>query len=118
MFGAGLIKMRGDASWRDFTALYYHFETQPIPNPLSWFFHHLPPIILNVGVLFNHIAELLFPIFLFFPYLFRRAAAVGIILFQGILIFSGNLSWLNYLTIVQCIPAFQKELFDFQSIIH
>src|SRR6185503_12061887 len=40
-FGAGLIKMRGDRCWRDLTCLYYHHETQPMPNPLSWYFHHL-----------------------------------------------------------------------------
>ncbi len=42
MFGAGMIKIRGDESWRDLTALYYHFETQPIPNGLSRWFHFLP----------------------------------------------------------------------------
>ena len=36
MFGAGLIKIRGDACWRDLTCLDYYFETQPIPNALSW----------------------------------------------------------------------------------
>ena len=41
-FGAGLIKMRGDACWRKLTCLDYHHETQPMPGPLSWFFHHLP----------------------------------------------------------------------------
>lgn len=35
MLGAGLIKVRGDEVWRNSTALYYHFETQPIPGPLS-----------------------------------------------------------------------------------
>src|SRR5436190_300034 len=34
MFGAGLIKLRGDPCWRDLTCLDYYFETQPIPNPL------------------------------------------------------------------------------------
>tara|TARA_A100001015_G_C15037358_1_gene737176 strand:- start:1428 stop:3011 length:1584 start_codon:yes stop_codon:yes gene_type:complete len=117
MFGAGLIKLRGDVVWRDFTALFYHFETQPIPNPLSAFFHHLPKAVLKVGVLFNHIAELLLPILLFMPYMFRRIAAIGIIVFQATLILSGNLSWLNYLTIVQCIPAFQSKLIEPQKII-
>jgi hypothetical protein len=42
MFGAGLIKLRGDACWRDLTCLNYYFETQPIPNALSWYFHWLP----------------------------------------------------------------------------
>jgi lipase maturation factor len=32
MFGAGLIKLRGDSCWRDLTCLNYYFETQPIPN--------------------------------------------------------------------------------------
>ena len=35
MLGAGLIKIRGDEVWRNSTALFYHFETQPIPGPLS-----------------------------------------------------------------------------------
>ena len=43
MFGAGLIKIRGDECWRDLTCLYYHYETQPIPNPLSWLLHQSPP---------------------------------------------------------------------------
>lgn len=41
-FGAGLIKWRGDACWRDLTCLDFHHETQPMPGPLSWFFHRLP----------------------------------------------------------------------------
>ncbi len=41
-FGAGLIKIRGDRCWRDLTCLCHHHETQPMPGPLSWFFHHLP----------------------------------------------------------------------------
>ena len=42
MFGAGLIKLRGDPCWRDLTCLDYYFETQPMPNPLSWYFHWMP----------------------------------------------------------------------------
>jgi hypothetical protein len=40
--GAGLIKIRGDSCWTQKTCLYYHFETQPIPSPMSFFFHFLP----------------------------------------------------------------------------
>jgi hypothetical protein len=50
MLGAGLIKIRGDSCWRDVTALYYHFETQPLPNPLSRWFHFLPRALLRGGV--------------------------------------------------------------------
>src|SRR2546427_158263 len=57
-FGAGLIKMRGDRCWRDLTCLHYHHETQPMPNPLSWYFHHLPKRLHRMEVLGNHFAQL------------------------------------------------------------
>src|SRR6266513_2847581 len=61
MVGSGLIKIRGDATWRDLNALYYHFQTQPIPNGLSRWFHFLPRLVLRGGTLFNHIGELVAP---------------------------------------------------------
>src|SRR5678815_865146 len=95
MLGAGLIKIRGDAAWRDLTALFYHFETQPIPNPASRAFHFLPHVALRAGVVFNHAAELVAPWFVFGPRLARRVAGVVIAAFQCTLIASGNLSFLN-----------------------
>ena len=61
MFGAGLIKLRGDPCWHDMTCLDYHYETQPMPNPLSWYFHWGPVWTHRAGVWFNHFAELIVP---------------------------------------------------------
>jgi lipase maturation factor len=105
MFGAGLIKLRGDPCWRDLTCLDYYFETQPMPNPLSWYFHWLPHSIHRAGVVFNHVAELGVPFAYFAPQPVASIAGIVTILFQLILIVSGNLSWLNWLTIVLCIPT-------------
>jgi hypothetical protein len=105
MLGAGLIKLRGDTAWRDLTALYYHFETQPIPGPLSRWFHFLPRAALRTGVMFNHLAELAAPWFVFWPRLGRRIAGIVIILFQLTLIVSGNLSFLNWITIVPALAC-------------
>jgi hypothetical protein len=106
MMGAGLIKIRGDEIWRNATALYYHFETQPIPNPLSRWFHFLPQSLLKLGVWFNHLGELVAPIFVFWPRLARHIAGVVIVLFQLNIILSGNLSFLNWLTIVPALACF------------
>jgi len=106
MLGAALIKLRGDSCWRDLTALYYHFETQPIPNPLSRWFHFLPHRILKAGVLFNFLAELIAPWFAFYPRTARRIAGVIMVLFQFTLILGGNLSFLNWLTIVPALACF------------
>ena len=111
MFGAGMIKLRGDACWRDLTCLQYHYETQPLPNPCSWYFHHLPLWWHKTCVLFTHFAELIVPWFLFAPWRRLRAVAGLItIYFQLTLIVSGNLSWLNYVTIALCIPCFDDAM--------
>ena len=97
-FGAGLIKMRGDRCWRDLTCLYYHHETQPMPNPLSWYFHHVPKGFHRMEVLGNHFAQLVAPVFLFAPQ--PVASIAGLIVFgtQGWLVLSGNFAWLNVIT--------------------
>jgi len=105
MFGAGLIKLRGDPCWRNLTCLDYYFETQPIPNALSWYFHWMPAAIHRAGVVFNHVAELGVPFAYFAPQPIASLAGLITIVFQLTLIVSGNLSWLNWLTIVLCIPT-------------
>ena len=106
MFGAGLIKVRGDAAWRNGTVLYHFFETQPIPGPLTRWFHFLPHFWLRIGVWFNWLAELAAPLFVFWPRIGRHIAGVVIILFQFFIISGGNLSFLNWLTIVPALACF------------
>jgi hypothetical protein len=106
MLGSGLIKFRGDEIWRNGTALYYHFETQPIPGPLSRWFHFLPRALLKTGVWFNFLAELAAPLFVFWPRNGRHIAGAVIVLFQFSIILSGNLSFLNWLTIIPALACF------------
>lgn len=125
-----LIKIRGDSCWRDLTCLDYHYETQPIPNPLSWYLHHGPQWMGAAGVLTNHVVELLAPFLLLagrrarltagtlfvrlsrspsIP-LHRRSVTplspLSQVAFQLTLIASGNLSFLNWLTIVPALWCF------------
>lgn len=104
-FGAGLIKMRGDRCWRDLTCLCYHHETQPMPGPLSWFFHRLPRPLHRVETGANHVAQLLVPVLLFTPQPVATWAAVVIVVTQLWLVLSGNFAWLNWLTIILAISA-------------
>jgi len=107
-FGAGMIKMRGDRCWRDLTCLYYHHETQPMPNPLSWYFHHLPKRLHRMEVLGNHFAQLVVPWFLFFPQPIASVAGLIIVLTQSWLVLSGNFSWLNFITMALAIASFDN----------
>ena len=103
--GAGLIKLRGDPCWRDLTCLRFHHETQPMPGPLSAWFHHLPASLHRVEVLANHVAQLVVPWFLFAPAPASTVAAVIIAVTQGYLMISGNFSWLNFLTIALAVSV-------------
>ncbi|MEV5267395.1 lipase maturation factor family protein [Streptomyces werraensis] len=104
-FGAGLIKMRGDECWRRLTCLDHHHETQPMPGPLSWFFHHLPKPLHRVETAANHVTQLAVPFLLFAPQPVASAAAVLMIVTQLWLVLSGNFAWLNWITIVLALPA-------------
>jgi len=109
MLGAGLIKLRGSACWTDLTCLDGHFETQPSPNPLSAVFHHMPHAVHALGVVFNHAVELVGPFCLFGPRRVRLIAAAAMAAFQLTLIASGNLAFLNWLTLVPILGCFDDD---------
>ncbi|XP_014667635.1 PREDICTED: lipase maturation factor 1-like [Priapulus caudatus] len=113
MLGAGLIKIRGDDCWTKLTCMNYHYETQPVPNPLSYYLHRSPIYIHNLEVAGNHIIELIAPWFIIMG---RRMCAINgflQIFFQVVLILSGNLSFLNWLTILPSICCFDDSHLTF-----
>ncbi|GAA5481128.1 lipase maturation factor family protein [Haloferula sargassicola] len=103
--GAGLIKLRVGGVWLDRTALYFHHETQPLPNPLSRGFHRLPRWMLRGGVGFSHAVQVAVPFGLFLPQPVAGIAAALIIVHQLLLIVAGNYAWLNWLTVVLAFVA-------------
>lgn len=111
--GAGLIKLRGDKCWRDFTALFFHHETQPIAGPLSWYFHHLPRPLHRMEVAANHFTQLILPFGLFAPRPISTIAAVIIVLTQLWLIASGNFAWLNLVAIALAVSALDNGFLGF-----
>ena len=110
-FGAGLIKMRGDQCWRDLTCLYYHHETQPMPNPLSWYFHHLPKRLHRFEVLGNHFAQHVVPVFIFAPQPIAAVAGLILIATQSWLVLSGNFAWLNVITMTLAVASLDDRTF-------
>uniref|UniRef100_A0A914W755 Lipase maturation factor n=1 Tax=Plectus sambesii TaxID=2011161 RepID=A0A914W755_9BILA len=110
----GMIKVRGDQCWRDLTCMDYHYETQPVPSPNSYFMHHSPAAVHKLEVLSNHFAELLAPALVLVP--LRMARIIGgivqIVFMTGITI-SGNLSFLNHLTMLPTICCFDDRFLSF-----
>lgn len=106
MLGAALIKLRGDRCWRELTCLKWHYETQPMPNPVSWWAHQMPVWMHKAGVAFTHFVQGLVPFFYFVPGPVSWTAGGLTVLFQLSLIVTGNFSWLNVLTLVTAFACF------------
>ena len=110
MFLSGIVKLlSGDPTWADLTALEFHFETQPLPNPLSWFAHGAPDWLLRAGVLATFVVELGFAFFVFAPRNVRAAAAIGFVALELLIFATGNYNFFNILTIVLCIALLDDQ---------
>lgn len=99
MFLSGYAKLAsGDESWRDLTALSYHYWTQPIPNGLSHWVNGLPPLFHKCSVVLTFVVELLCPFLIFMgrrPRLLAAAAFAGLLLMMGT---TGNYGFFHLLT--------------------
>ena len=109
--GAGLIKMRGGSCWAARTCLWYHFETQPIPSPLSFIFHFLPKPVLSWAVDLDVFVQFYSSWLVLLPGVLlplRALRRLGGFIQAGFMVniaCSGNLAFLNHLTLVPCLAA-------------
>jgi predicted DCC family thiol-disulfide oxidoreductase YuxK len=106
MFMSGVVKLLGDPAWLDFTALRYHFQTQPLPTPLAWYAARLPDGALLSGAAATLAIELVLPFFILLPRRLRFVAAWAFIGLQCAIVLSGNYGFFNGLAIVLCLTLF------------
>lgn len=112
MFSSGVGKLlSGDETWRNLTALNYHYYTQPLPNPIAWHVHHLPHWIHKLSVAVMLFIEIVVPFFFFAPKRLRYIAAYLTIGLQVVIMVTGNYTFFNMLTIFLCIFLFDNAFF-------
>jgi hypothetical protein len=80
------------------------------PSPLSPMFHALPHWAHALGVLFNYVAELGAPFLIVGPRRVRHVGGALMAALQIVLIASGNLAFLNWLTLVPILACFDDGL--------
>ena len=104
---AGAAKLlSGDATWRGLTALDYHFWTQPLPTPLAWHAAHLPSWLLVGGTAATLAFELGIVFLIFLPRRPRAFAACCVLLFQALILLTGNYNFFNLLSMLICVFLF------------
>jgi hypothetical protein len=90
--------LSGDESWHDLTALTFHFQTQPLPNVVSWYVHQLPAGALEAATAGTLAAEVLVPLSYFAPRRWRLAGLAATVAFQTLILLTGNYTFFNLLT--------------------
>jgi hypothetical protein len=100
MFESGVVKLTsGDVTWKNLTALDYHYFTQPLPAWPGWYAHWMPSWFHRISTVMTYGIEILLPFLIFSGRSGRIAACAGIILLQVMILVTGNYNFFNLLTI-------------------
>jgi predicted DCC family thiol-disulfide oxidoreductase YuxK len=104
MFCSGLVKLlSGDPTWRNLSALKFHYETQPLPTWIGWYAHQLPGGVQRVSCFLMFVIELALPFLIFAPRRLRQIPCIGFIFFQALILLTGNYCFFNLLTVLLCL---------------
>lgn len=100
-FQGGAVKLQSrDPNWRNLTGVWYHYQSQPIPNTLAWFAHKLPLGFHRFSTALMLFIELVIPFGIFFGQGMRLGVFFCFTGLQLAIWLTGNFSYLNYLTVV------------------
>lgn len=110
VFESGVVKLTsGDPAWRRFEALFYHYETQPLPTWIGWWAHQLPRPFQRLSTAMVYLIEIVLPLVILVPGAPRAAAAAGIVFLQVLIMATGNYNFFNLLAIALCVPLFDDS---------
>ncbi len=125
MFSSGWVKLAsGDPTWRNLSALRFHYETQPLPPWTAWFMHQSPPWFQTVSAIFLFSVELAVPFLFFAPRRLRLLACSCTVLLQVLIAGTGNYAFFNLLAVAlalllvddQSLPARRRPRAEPRSI--
>src|SRR5262249_47297637 len=110
---SGVVKLTsGDPTWRDLTALSFHYETQPLPTPVSWYVAQLPLWWHRTSAAAMFAVELGAPCLIALGAQPRRIAAALLIALQLGIAVTGNYGYFNLLSIALCVLLLDDRVFS------
>ncbi|KAG1714702.1 Lipase maturation factor 2 [Nymphon striatum] len=113
MFASGVVKLTSLCpTWWGLTALNYHFESQCIPTPFAWMFHHFPDWFSKLSVIMTLLIEIPIPFLFFSPIRSLRIFSYWCqVLLQTLIILTGNYNFFNMLTLTLAVSLLDDEFF-------
>src|SRR4029079_18842775 len=96
MFLSGAVKLISqDKTWRNLSALSFHYHTQPLPTVLAWYADKLPPWFQHASTAMALVTELAIPFLIFMPRRIRMFGAWSLIALQVLIFLTGNYTFFN-----------------------
>ena len=112
VFSSGVVKLLSqDPTWADLTALYYHYETQPLPTWVGWYTHQLPQGFQEFSVVCVFVIQLGVVFLIFGPRRIRYIGCAALVFFDVLIILTGNYGFFNLLTIALCLLLLDDSVF-------
>lgn len=104
-FQGGMVKLLSrDKNWWNLTGVAYHYQSQPIPNTIAWYFYKLPMGFHKLSTALMFVIELILPFGIFLDNsVIRLLVFFGFVGLQYFIWLTGNFSFLNHLTVVLSI---------------
>ena len=99
-FLSGAVKLlSGDPTWRNLTALSFHFHTQPLPTSLAWYADKLPASFQRASTWMVLAVEIVVPFLIFMPRRIRLAGVAWMAALQVLILLTGNYTFFNLLAL-------------------
>ena len=111
---SGAVKINADGpTWKALSALDFQYATQPLPTPLAWYAHQLPPLVQQLSVAICLVIEIPGAFLLIAPVLSLRVvgAALQVVLMVAIAL-TGNYTFFNFITIVLCVACVDDDVLE------
>ena len=109
-FLSGAVKLLSDdPTWRNLSALGFHWHTQPLPTPLAWYVDKFPSAIQHFLTGATLGIELVIPFLIFLPRRVRMFGACCLIGMQVLILLTGNYAFFNLLTIALALFLFDDR---------
>jgi predicted DCC family thiol-disulfide oxidoreductase YuxK len=113
MFLSGLVKLTSnDPVWHNWTALSFHYLTQPLPTPLAWYMYQLPLGFQRFSTAATLFIELVIPFLFFAPRRWRFVGASLALFLQVLIFLTGNYTFFNLLTMSLCAFLFDDRALE------
>ena len=110
MFSSGAGKLAtGDPTWRDLSALTYHYWSQPLPTWTAYYAHHLPRFVHVVSCLGVFVIQICASVALFAGRRARTVGAIALAALQVIILATGNYGFFNLLALALCALAVDDD---------